>query len=41
MVRGFGQDLGNNAALFGNPQAALGAKGFDVDRLVHEYSVQK
>ena len=35
MVRRFGQDACNHPALVGNPQAALGAQGFDVDRLLH------
>ena len=35
MVLRFGQDLGDDTALIGNPQPAFGTKCFDVDGLVH------
>jgi hypothetical protein len=35
MIGALGKHLGNNAALFGDPQTPFVAKSFDVDRLVH------
>ncbi|GAM05813.1 hypothetical protein MBENS4_2811 [Novosphingobium sp. MBES04] len=35
VVGALGQNLGDHAPLFGNPQATLGAKGFNVDGLAH------
>ena len=40
VVFGLGQDAGDDPALLGNPQAALGAKGFEVDGLMHPGSME-
>jgi hypothetical protein len=36
MILRLGQDPRDHSALFGNPEPAFGAEGFDVDRLLHE-----
>jgi len=41
MVEAFLQHPGDHPPLFGNPQAALGAQRFDVDRLVHAHYPEK
>ncbi len=41
MVVAFGQDASNDPALFGYAQAAFGAEGLDVDRLVQDLTMSK